>query len=48
VKECNEKSGGAVIHRLENIYNYIYIDEVQDLSGYDLDLIELLFRSKIM
>ncbi len=47
VKECNEKSGGAVIHRLENIYNYIYIDEVQDLSGYDLDLIELLFRSKI-
>lgn len=47
VKECNEKSNSAVINRLEAMFDKIYIDEVQDLSGYDLELLELLFKSKI-
>jgi hypothetical protein len=43
----NEATNGAVIERLEGIYAAIYIDEVQDLVGYDLDLLEILFRSGI-
>lgn len=45
VCKCNEKSEGLVIQRLENIYTHIFIDEVQDLAGYDLVLLELLFES---
>lgn len=44
---CNQKSNGLVINRLEAMFDTIFVDEVQDLAGYDLDLIELLFRSKI-
>ncbi len=44
---CNENSGGLVIKRLEGIYDCIFVDEVQDLAGYDFDFLELLFRSKI-
>ncbi|MFA5252808.1 MAG: UvrD-helicase domain-containing protein [Phycisphaerae bacterium] len=44
---CNSKSGGLVIRRLENIYDCIFIDEIQDLAGYDFDFLELLFKSQI-
>lgn len=44
---CNEKSGGAVIDRLSRIYTDIFIDEVQDLAGYDLNFLKLLFKTKI-
>lgn len=47
VVECNTKSGGKVIGRLEKIYSHIYLDELQDFAGYDLDLIGLLFASVI-
>lgn len=47
VINCNEKSKESVIKRIEKIYDYIYIDEVQDLAGYDLEIINLLFKSKI-
>ncbi|HWY38631.1 MAG TPA: UvrD-helicase domain-containing protein [Bacteroidia bacterium] len=43
VIRCNEKSGGSVIERLSKIYTNIYIDEVQDLAGYDLNFLKLLF-----
>lgn len=45
VFKCNEKSSGAIFDRLSRIYDYIFIDEVQDLAGYDLELIKLLFQS---
>lgn len=41
------KSGGALINRLECLYDEILIDEVQDLSGYDLDILEALFGTRI-
>lgn len=44
---CNEKSNGKVITRLEEIYSKVFIDEVQDISGYDFDILELLLKSKI-
>ncbi len=47
VVACDEKAGGLVVDRLEKIYDLMLIDEVQDLNGYDLDLLELLFSSKI-
>lgn len=47
VIECNSKTTGAVIARLEDRFSTIFIDEIQDMAGYDLDLLELILRSKI-
>lgn len=47
VYRCNEKSKGKVMNRIERIYSHIFIDEVQDLAGYDLELLILLFKSSI-
>lgn len=44
VFKCNEKGNGCVIDRLRRIYTHIYIDEVQDLAGYDLEFLKLLFK----
>ncbi len=46
VVKCNEKSNGAVIDRLSRIYTHIFIDEVQDLAGYDLEILKFLFECK--
>ena len=43
----NQLSGGAVLDRLEEVYSCIYIDELQDLVGRDIELLELLFLSSI-
>lgn len=45
VFRCNANSAGAVIERLCKIYSHIFIDEVQDLAGYDLELLKLLFKA---
>jgi DNA helicase-2/ATP-dependent DNA helicase PcrA len=45
VFRCNHKSDGAVIDRLSRIYSHIFVDEVQDLAGYDLELLKLFFGS---
>jgi superfamily I DNA/RNA helicase len=47
VIELNKKTSGAVIRRLERIYTHIFVDEVQDLVGYDLEVLDLLISSKI-
>jgi superfamily I DNA/RNA helicase len=47
VMKCNDKSCGKIIGRLSRIYQYIFIDEVQDLAGYDLEFLKLLFKSDI-
>lgn len=43
----NSASEGRCIRRLEAIYSHIYVDEFQDLVGYDLDFIDLLLASSI-
>src|SRR5258708_5214727 len=43
---CNERMNGQVIDRLRNIYDCIYIDEVQDLAGYDLEFLEGFLKAK--
>lgn len=45
--KCNTLSNNAVIERLESIYSLIYIDEVQDMAGEDLDLLALLYASRL-
>lgn len=41
------KSDRKPIKRLESIYSDIYIDEIQDLSGEDISILDLLFNSNI-
>jgi DNA helicase-2/ATP-dependent DNA helicase PcrA len=43
---CNATSGGAVIDRISRIYKYVYVDEVQDIAGHDLDFMKLLLQSR--
>lgn len=45
VIRCNEKSGGAVIDRIARIFPHIFVDEVQDLAGYDLEILAAVSRS---
>lgn len=42
---CNQASNNEVINRISRIFSHIFIDEIQDLAGYDLELIKLFFRS---
>lgn len=44
---ANEATKGLVIERLEQRFDHIYIDEVQDLSGWDLDIVELILKSRL-
>lgn len=46
--ECNKKSNNLVIDRISKIYNYIFIDEAQDLAGYDFNFIEELMKKTNM
>lgn len=43
----DDESSGKVIRRLEACYDAILIDELQDLAGPDLDLLERMFASAI-
>lgn len=44
---CDDQSGGLVFNRLESIYQSVYIDESQDLAGYDFQIVESLLTSEI-
>lgn len=45
VIRCNKESAGAVFERFSRIYPYNFVDEVQDLAGYDLDILMALLKS---
>lgn len=47
VYSCNNKSWWLVVKRIGRIYKHIFIDEVQDLAGWDLDIIGLLLKEGI-
>jgi DNA helicase II / ATP-dependent DNA helicase PcrA len=47
ILECNKEMNGAVIARLAARFDAIFVDEIQDMSGYDLDLLELIIGSPI-
>lgn len=43
----NDHSSGKALVRIEEIYSHIFIDELQDYAGWDLEIIRLLFESKV-
>lgn len=45
VCKCNEATNGDVINRISRVFGHIFIDEVQDLAGFDLELVKLLFQT---
>ncbi|GAA6152821.1 UvrD-helicase domain-containing protein [Pseudoteredinibacter isoporae] len=45
--EANKKTAGEVMKRLAVLYPRIYVDEVQDLAGYDLELLKLMVKEGI-
>ena len=45
--DCETNSEELVTNRLGDIYDEIFIDEFQDLSGYDLDLLEVFLKAGI-
>ena len=47
VFECEEKSRQSVTSRLGQIYTDIFIDEFQDLAGWDLEVISMLLQSGV-
>ena len=46
VIRCNKDSGGKVIDRISQCFDNIFIDEVQDLAGYDLEILKELFNCR--
>lgn len=47
VCECDRRSGGAIMRRLKQRFSHIIIDEIQDMAGYDLDLLELMLKAGV-
>ena len=47
VVECEEKSSQRVTARLGQIFTDVFIDEFQDLAGWDLDVVQCLLKSGI-
>ncbi len=47
VFECEEKSRQSVTARLGQIYTDVFVDEFQDLAGWDLEVIKCLLQSGI-
>lgn len=45
--ELERRTQGKVIARLAGMFQDIFIDELQDLNGYDLELLDLLFSSTV-
>jgi DNA helicase II / ATP-dependent DNA helicase PcrA len=47
VVDVNSRSKGLPIARLGRLYDHVFVDELQDLNGYDLELLDLLFASSM-
>ena len=45
--ECDERTSGAVMRRLAMRFDHIFVDEIQDMAGYDLDVLELILKAGI-
>lgn len=43
--ECDRAADGAVTRRLAQRFDHIFIDEIQDMAGYDLDVLEMILTA---
>jgi len=41
---CNDKSSGRVLDRISRCFSSVFIDEIQDFAGYDLEIIDRLLN----
>lgn len=46
VIRANTATNGEVIRRISRIYSHVFVDEIQDLAGYDLEILKLLFQTE--
>lgn len=42
--KCNAINNGLVLQRIKSLYDYIFIDEIQDMAGYDFELIKMFME----
>jgi len=42
---CNKEMKGEIVGRISRIYPNIFVDEVQDLAGWELEILSLLFKA---
>lgn len=47
VIQLNKKNNDAVFNRIAKMYDYIFIDEVQDMAGYDFEIIRELLHHNV-
>lgn len=45
--KVHEASQGSAVDRLEHIYTNVYIDEAQDIGGWSLEILDILFASNL-
>ena len=45
IHSCDIKTNGEFKERMSKYFDQIYIDEVQDLAGWDLEIVKLFFES---
>jgi len=43
---CDEKTNNGFINRISKYFDKIFIDEIQDLAGWDLEIVKLFFESE--
>lgn len=44
---CDQRSNGAVMRRLAQRFDHIFVDEIQDMAGYDLEILEGMLKAGI-
>lgn len=44
IVKTHEKNNDLIFNRLSRIYKHIYVDEIQDLSGYDFDIVTNIIK----
>jgi len=47
VVRCNELSNGATLRRLRKLFDVVFVDEIQDFAGYDLEFLRLMMLEGI-
>ena len=44
--DCHKTVKGKMLQRIEECYDYVFVDEAQDFAGYDFEIMNLILKSK--
>lgn len=47
IVKCEQRAAGRIMRRLAARFDRIFVDEIQDMAGYDLDVLELMLKAGI-